>query len=54
MEVKKGEDGTGGAVTLIGGKGEVLRNGKRVRKQEKVITTTLPTIRRLPLILVAN
>lgn len=39
MEVKKGaEKGEKGSVTLIGGRGEVLHNGRRLRKQEQVST----------------
>ncbi|CAM9270968.1 unnamed protein product, partial [Hapterophycus canaliculatus] len=38
VEVKKGaEKGEKGTVTLIGGRGEVLHNGRRLRKQEQVI-----------------
>ncbi|CAM9275513.1 unnamed protein product [Scytosiphon promiscuus] len=38
VEVKKGaEKGDKGTVTLIGGRGEVLHNGKRLRKQEQVV-----------------
>lgn len=37
VEVKKAaEKGEKGTVTLIGGRGEVLHNGRRVRKQEQV------------------
>eukprot|EP00903_Cladosiphon_okamuranus_P005356 g5351.t1 len=38
VEVKKGaEKGEKGTVTLIGGRGEVFHNGRRVRKQEQVV-----------------
>lgn len=36
MEVKKGEAGAKGTVTLVGGRGDVWHNGKPVRKQEQV------------------
>ncbi|CBJ27270.1 conserved unknown protein [Ectocarpus siliculosus] len=38
VEVKKAaEKGEKGTVTLVGGRGEVLHNGRRVRKQEQVV-----------------
>lgn len=38
MEVKKGaEKGEKGTVTLIGGRGDTLHNGRRLRKQEQVM-----------------
>lgn len=42
IEVKKGEGGEQGKVTLIGGRGDVLHNGKRLRKQEQVRAGPLP------------
>lgn len=35
IEVKKAKGGEEGTVTLIGGRGDVTRNGKRLRKQEQ-------------------
>lgn len=43
IEVKRGEAGKKGTVTLIGGRGDVLHNGKRIRKQDQV-TVSFPSV----------